>query len=137
MTQEKPTSLELPSIETAKQQAEAALAQKARRVEKYLEQVEPYLSKSEQEEKEQIKQELEKTSPPPATQQKIKQQVQDIRKLSPKEQLERLVEVAFEQGPAAAVSVARKLDNAFLLDALHDTLAKDKLYQKLKQMGKV
>ncbi len=53
------------------------------------------------------------------------------------EQLEQLIETAFNVGAVAAIEKARGLDNAFLLDALHDTLAQYEFYQRLQQEGKI
>ena len=51
-------------------------------------------------------------------------------------QVKQLCEIAFTQGIDAAVEVAKKLDNAYVLDELHDTLI-DKLYQKLVTENKL
>lgn len=137
MVEENFSAPELPSVEIAKQRAEELLEAKTRRIEQFLKEVEPYLTKEEEQAKQQLSQELAGAAPPPAAQQKIQKHTEKIQGLPLKVKLERLVELAFEEGPLVAVRVAQRLNDAFLLDALHDTLAKDKLYEKLKQMGKV
>lgn len=129
--------LEAPSVETAKRQALEALSQKQRRVEQRLEPLEPYLTQKEQEQKERLKQDLQKMEPKPSVQEKVEQKAADLSHLAAPEQLEQLVELAFEQGASTAVAAAKKLKSDFVLDALHDMLAKDQLYKKLKQAGKL
>ena len=45
-------------------------------------------------------------------------------------QIEVLVELAFKEGLSKAIEEAKKLDDPFLLDKFHDTLANE-LYQEL------
>ena len=53
-------------------------------------------------------------------------------------QIKALVEIALERSLADAVNIARRLDDAYLLDALHDVLIDDeKLHQHLVVSGKL
>ena len=60
----------------------------------------------------------------------------DLKGYEPPKQLKALVEIAFEQGLKEAVEIAKRLDNAYLLDAFHDTLI-DELRKKLVEEGKL
>lgn len=51
-------------------------------------------------------------------------------------QLKALVEIAFERGLKDAVEIAKRLENAYLLDAFHDTLV-DELHKELVAQGKL
>jgi len=50
--------------------------------------------------------------------------------------LQMLVNVAFQDGLAKAIDTARKMNDPYILDALHDALA-DQLYQELVKRGKL
>ncbi len=139
MAEETPQTPEQPSIEQAQRTArEAFEARQApeRPAESAPERPET-LTEEEEREREQIREELEHVELPVPKQKQAQQQSITVGGLSPKEQLERLVTIAFEDGPEVAVTAARKLQDAYILDALHDALAKDKLYQKLKETGQI
>lgn len=53
--------------------------------------------------------------------------------LGEKEKIEHLLEIAKEKGLIFAIQVARKMNEPYLLDILHDTLAREGYYQKLGQ----
>ncbi|HDY72938.1 MAG TPA: hypothetical protein ENH90_02160 [bacterium] len=73
---------------------------------------------------------------PPAQEQVVVSSVQQI-KIEPKErQIQLLTDLAFEKGIPHAVEVAKRLENAYLLDEFHDALV-DKLYNKLIEEGKL
>lgn len=79
-----------------------------------------------------------KTAQPvsPAQEQVVVSSVQQI-KIEPKErQIQLLTDLAFEKGIPHAVEVAKRLENAYLLDEFHDALV-DKLYNKLIEEGKL
>ncbi len=46
------------------------------------------------------------------------------------EKLKKLLEIAKEKGVIFAIDIAKKMNDPFLLDALHDILAKEGYYQK-------
>ena len=71
-----------------------------------------------------------------AQEQVVVSSVQQI-KIEPKErQIQLLTDLAFEKGIPHAVEVAKRLENAYLLDEFHDALV-DKLYNKLIEEGKL
>jgi seryl-tRNA synthetase len=107
-----------------------------------LEKIEPHLEKEKTfEEKEKtIKQEiknylkeLQKTpsfAPPVST----RDEVEEIKKFEPDQQVGALISLVFEKGLETAVSVARALDNPAILDEFHDTLV-DRYYEILVEKG--
>lgn len=58
---------------------------------------------------------------------------QSLASAPPEEKIRKLLLLAEEKGVVYAVNVAKKMDNAFILDALHDALAQKGLYKKFKQ----
>ncbi len=64
--------------------------------------------------------------------------VQELKGYESDKQLKALVEVALERSLQDAVDIARRLDNAYLLDELHDTLMDDEaLHKQLIERGKL
>ncbi len=55
---------------------------------------------------------------------------------SKERQIQLLIELVFQKGVDHAIEVARRLDNPYLLDELHDSLV-DELYNKLVEEGKL
>lgn len=49
--------------------------------------------------------------------------------LGEKEKIERLLDIAREKGLVFAIQVARKMNEPYLLDILHDTLAQEGFYK--------
>ena len=49
--------------------------------------------------------------------------------LCEKEKIERLLDIAREKGLVFAIQVARKMNEPYLLDILHDTLAQEGFYK--------
>lgn len=72
---------------------------------------------------------------PPADQD-VQKQVKDLKVLDKEKQVQVLSDLAFTKGLSYAVSVARGLNNAYVLDKLHDTLV-DQLYEELVKRGKL
>lgn len=60
----------------------------------------------------------------------VQLQSQQIQNLDPQNQVNALCDLAFQKGLDFAIKTARDLNNAYVLDALHDTLV-DKLYERL------
>jgi hypothetical protein len=58
------------------------------------------------------------------------QKANKIHFLADEDKLKKLLEVAREKGVIFAVQVAKKMNEPFLLDTLHDILAKEGYYQK-------
>lgn len=52
------------------------------------------------------------------------------------QEIEALVQIAFEQGIAAAIETAKAKNNPHLLDDFHDAVI-DRFYQKLVEAGKL
>ncbi|MDP3963258.1 MAG: hypothetical protein Q8Q39_02055 [bacterium] len=64
--------------------------------------------------------------------------IQELKTYEADKQLKALVEIAFERSVYDAVDIARRLDDAYLLDEFHDTLADDeKLHKRLVETGKL
>jgi hypothetical protein len=57
--------------------------------------------------------------------------LQQLKGMSRAEQVEYLTEIVFQEGLEKAITLVKRLNDAYLLDLLHDTLVA-KLYQKLK-----
>jgi len=66
----------------------------------------------------------------------IQKPSQQIQNLDPQNQIKALCDLAFQKGLDFSIKTARGLNNAYILDALHDTLI-DKLYERLKGEGKI
>lgn len=64
--------------------------------------------------------------------------VSELKTYESDRQVKALVEIAFERGVFDAVEIARRLDDAYLLDAFHDLLEDDeKLHKELIEQGKL
>ena len=50
-----------------------------------------------------------------------------------KEKIETLLKIARERGVEAAIQVAKEMNDSYLLDTLHDILAKEGYYQNFKK----
>jgi len=112
------------------------------KLKKHLEKVESHLEKEKTFEgkekiiKEEIKnylKELQKTpsfASPPST----RDEVEEIRKFEPDQQVGALISLVFEKGLEKAVSLAKALDNPAILDEFHDTLV-DRFYEILVKKG--
>lgn len=68
--------------------------------------------------------------------QTTKEEIKNIKDLNKEKQVQALSRLAFSQGISYAISVARGLNNAYVLDALHDYLI-DQLYEELIKKGKL
>jgi hypothetical protein len=53
--------------------------------------------------------------------------------LGEKEKIERLLQIAREKGVVFAIQIAKKMNEPYLLDILHDTLAQEGLYKNFIQ----
>lgn len=65
-----------------------------------------------------------------------KDEIEKIKTLDKTRQIKVLTDVAFEKGIIYAVSIARNLNNAYILDEFHDQLV-NQLYKKLIKKGKL
>ena len=57
--------------------------------------------------------------------------VSKIEFLGEKEKIEHLLKIAREKGLVYAIQVARRMNEPYLLDVLHDTLAREGFYKKI------
>jgi len=71
-----------------------------------------------------------------ASNQRITQNVNQIKNQPKERQIQFLIDLALEKGISDAVNTAKSLDNAYLLDELHDALT-DNLYHRLVKEGKL
>ena len=83
--------------------------------------------------KERISQVKISTQPPAPH---IVKKAKEIGVESKERQIQLLIDLVFQKGVEHAIEVARRLDNPYLLDELHDSLV-DKLYNKLVEEGKL
>ena len=73
--------------------------------------------------------ELQKT-PPFASPTTTRDEVKEISKFPPSQQVGALISLVFEKGLREALSIARQLQNPAILDEFHDTLI-DQFYERL------
>jgi hypothetical protein len=74
------------------------------------------------------------TSTPSSAQ--VQNQIKELKKMDRSNQVKVLCDLAFQKGLDFAIEVAKSLDNAYVLDKLHDTLV-DELYKKLVEKGEL
>ena len=63
--------------------------------------------------------------------QQTQSSAQDIKSLKEEEKIKKLLELAKAKGVVYAIHTAKKMNDAYVLDILHDQLAKEGLYKKL------
>ena len=63
----------------------------------------------------------------------VEKEKERIEFLGEKEKLQHLLQIAREKGVVYAIQVAKKMNDPYLLDLLHDILAKEGFYQKMGQ----
>jgi len=80
--------------------------------------------------KKELEQELQKVKLSSQAQVQAQKQAEDMKKGTVQGKIQHLMDLAKAQGLAYAVEVARKMDDPYLLDLFHDTLAKDSLFKK-------
>jgi len=73
---------------------------------------------------------------PVSNHQAIVQNVSQMKNQPKERQIQFLVDLALEKGVFEAVHTAKQLDNPYLMDELHDTIA-DHIYNRLVQDGKL
>ena len=62
----------------------------------------------------------------------VQSHVNDLNALEEENKLKKLLEIAELKGVIFAVNVAKKMDDPYMLDILHDSLAKEGYYKNLK-----
>ena len=67
---------------------------------------------------------------------KVKEEIRKIKDLDTSKQVKILVALAFEKGISYSIKIARSLNDAYLLDELHDKLIGE-LYEEFVNKGKL
>jgi len=78
-----------------------------------------------------LKREIELLEADETTSAEAKRKADKIEFLGEKEKIEHLLEIAREKGVVFAIQVAKKMNEPYLLDILHDTLAREGFYLKM------
>ena len=81
----------------------------------------------------QIRQEMELMDSDEKLKEEAKQKALKIEFLGEKEKIEHLLKIAREQGVEKAIRVAKETRDPYLLDMLHDILAREGFYKKMSQ----
>lgn len=79
-----------------------------------------------------LKEAIEKTDIDDSLKIQASGHAQSVKEAPDTERLKKLIDIAAAKGIAYAVHVAQKTGDAYLVDALHDALAQDGLYNKFK-----
>jgi len=66
----------------------------------------------------------------------VEHQLRKLKEMDRENQIKMICDLAFQKGINFAVKIAKKLDNPYVLDGVHDSLV-DKLYEKLIEEGKL
>lgn len=82
-----------------------------------------------------LKEEIEKMELDETAKTEAKNKADKIEFLGEKEKIMHLLEIAREKGAVFAIQVAKKTNDPYLLDILHDILAREGFYLKLGQSG--
>ncbi len=77
-----------------------------------------------------LRREIEMMELDPSTKKEAEIEREKIDYLGEKEKIEHLLKMAREKGVIFAIQVARKMNEPYLLDILHDILAREGFYQK-------
>lgn len=80
-----------------------------------------------------LRKEIEMMELDDKTKDEAKKKAEKIEFLGEKEKIEHLLQMAREKGVFFAVQVAKKMNEPYLLDILHDTLAQEGFYRKIMQ----
>ncbi len=77
-----------------------------------------------------LEKELQKVKLSSQAQAQAQKEAEDLKKETVKGKVKRLLDLAQSKGLAYSVEVVKKMDDAYLLDLFHDTLAKGGLFKK-------
>ena len=80
-----------------------------------------------------LRKEIEMMQLDDSTKAEAEKKAQKIEFLGEKEKIEHLLEIAREKGVVFAIQVAKRMNEPYLLDILHDTLAREGFYLKMGQ----
>jgi len=78
-----------------------------------------------------LRRELEKMEMDEEAKGDVEKKAQTIEFLGEKEKIEHLLTIVREKGVVYAIQVAKRMNEPFLLDILHDTLAQEGYYKKI------
>jgi len=78
-----------------------------------------------------LRRELEKMEMDEESKGEIEKKAQTIEFLGEKEKIEHLLAIVREKGVVYAIQVAKRMNEPYLLDILHDTLAQEGYYKKI------
>lgn len=65
-----------------------------------------------------------------SSKQQVKAQAEQIKLLQDEEKIKKLLEIATKKGVVYTINVAQKMNDPYILDKLHDTLANEGYYKK-------
>ena len=85
--------------------------------------------------REELEKEIEKVQLSPQARVQAQKEAEEIKKQTVQGKIRHLLDLAQAQGLAYAVEVARKMNDPYLLDLFHDTLAKEGLFKKFLKRG--
>ncbi|MCK4453740.1 hypothetical protein KAU51_00070 [Candidatus Parcubacteria bacterium] len=88
------------------------------------------LTETEKEARKELEKEIKKVKLSSQAKIQAQKQAEDIKKGTVQGKIQHLLDLAQTQGLAYAVEVVRKMDDPYLLDLFHDTLAKQGLFKK-------
>ena len=80
-----------------------------------------------------LEREIEMLKLDPTTEKEAEKEKEKIEYLGEKEKIEHLLKMVREKGVVFAVEVARKMNEPYLLDTLHDVLAREGFYLKFSK----
>lgn len=82
-----------------------------------------------------LRKEIELMQVDESTKKEAEKKAEMIEFLGEKEKIKHLLQMAREKGVLFAIQVARKMNEPYLLDILHDTLAQEGFYLKMGQVS--
>ena len=88
------------------------------------------LTEKEKETRKEMEKEIEKVKLSPQAKVQAQKQAEDIKKGTVQGKIQHLLDLAQAQGLAYAVEVVRKMNDPYLLDLFHDTLAEEGRFKK-------
>jgi len=80
-----------------------------------------------------LKDKIEKMELDDSLKQQIQNTAQTIKNLKDEKKIKILLETAKEKGVVYAINVAKKMNDAYLVDTLHDVLSESGLYKKFSK----
>ncbi|OGZ71409.1 MAG: hypothetical protein A2998_02710 [Candidatus Staskawiczbacteria bacterium RIFCSPLOWO2_01_FULL_37_25b] len=91
------------------------------------------ISKDEKIVADELRREIELMEVEGGLKEQAKKKAQEIEFLGEKEKIEHLLKIAREKGVVFAIKIAKEMKDAYILDTLHDILAREGYYKKLGQ----